>query len=151
MANVYEYEVGVNWQGGLNGMGVARGHNMLDAVPLGIPIEFKGTGGGSNPEELLTAAIASCYAMTYGVLAEERGLEVVDLETHAVGEVEGDGERFVYKRIVVRPRIQLEKGANEAMVKHAEELAHSADAECVVTNAVRATVQVVIEPEIVVP
>ena len=42
----------------------------------------------TNPEELLTSAIAGCYSITLGIIADHRKLPLVGIETAAEGEVE---------------------------------------------------------------
>lgn len=114
-----------------------------------MPPEFQGTGTGTNPEELLTTAIASCYSITFGIIAENRKLPVVSVETQATGHVEQSGASFVYTDIVIEPTITLEAGATDDQVKMAEDMAHKADLYCIITNAVRDKVKIEVKPNIV--
>jgi peroxiredoxin-like protein len=116
---------------------------------LAVPPEFGGNGGaGTNPEELLTDAIAGCYSITYGIVANARKLPFVGLETKATGEVEENGASFVYKKVTIKPIITLSADATDDQAKLAEEMAHKADAYCIVTNTVRGKVEIVIEPTV---
>jgi peroxiredoxin-like protein len=149
MASVHEYPVSVNWKGGRDGAGEVRAERSGVANALSVPPEFHGPGEGTNPEELLTAAIASCYTITFGVIAANRKLPVVGVQTHVVGEVEQQGANFTYNKVTLRPTITLEASAGDDMVRLAEEMAHKADNYCLVTNAVRAKVAIRVEPTVV--
>lgn len=145
----HEYPVHVSWKGDLQGEGTVRAERSGLEAPLSVPVEFKGPGNGSNPEELLTSAISGCYAMTYGLIAANRKLPVERLEVDSVGEVEQSGAQFKYTAITIRPVITLGSGATPEQVKGAEEMAHKADAYCIVTNAVRSNVRITVEPKVI--
>lgn len=148
MAQTHEYPIAVEWQGGYLGRGKGRAGHSGHEFPLAVPTEFKGTGEGTNPEELLTAAIAGCYSITFGIITENRKLPVVEMETSAIGEVEQNGAQFTYKAIVLRPKITLASDATDDQLAMAEDMAHKADAYCIVTNAVRGKVEIRVEPEV---
>jgi organic hydroperoxide reductase OsmC/OhrA len=57
---IHEYKVNVSWQGGRDGQGRLEAPESGESFPLAVPAEFGGPGGATNPEELLTSAIASC-------------------------------------------------------------------------------------------
>lgn len=148
MANIHEYPVTVQWQGGRDGQGSVKANRSGVESPLSVPPEFQGPGEGTNPEELLTSAIAGCYSITFGIVAANRKIPVVSMKTEAVGEVEQAGANLTYSRVVIRPTIQLEAGATDEQVALADDMAHKADLYCLVTNAVRGKVEVVVEPTI---
>ena len=150
MAKTHEYPVSVTWEGGRGGHGEAKGEGSGTAAGIAVGKEFGGTGGGTNPEELLAMAVASCYLMTFGIIAENRKIPVTEMSVSAVGEVEENGPQFTYKKITVRSKIRLAAGADDAQVKTAEEMAHKADNYCIITNAVRDKVTIVVEPEVIV-
>jgi peroxiredoxin-like protein len=146
----HHYPVSVTWSGGRGGSGSLTTGRTRVALPLSVPPEFGGAEAPqTNPEELLTSAIAGCYSITFGIIADHRKLPVVEVQTAAEGEVDQSGARFTYARIVIRPRITLAADATDAQVDTARDLALRADAHCIVTNAVRDKVQVRIEPEVV--
>lgn len=150
MAKMHEYPVSVAWEGGRGGSGKATGEGSGSTVGLAVGAEFGGTGNGSNPEELLAMAVASCYSITFGIIAENRKLPVKDLKVEALGEVEENGPQFTYKKIVIRSKITLAAGSDDSQVKMAEDMAHKADNYCIITNAVRGKVEIEVQPQIVV-
>lgn len=150
MSTTHPYPVLVQWHGGRDGAGTVHAEHSGTEVPIAVPTEFQGPGGGTNPEELLTSAIAACYTITFGIVAQNRKLDVRNVTTSAVGEVEQSGASFVYKKITIKPKITMAVGTTDDQLKMAEDMAHKADAYCIITNAVRGKVEILVEPEIVV-
>ena len=72
----------------------------------------------------------------------------MDIQTSGVGEVEENGPSFKYTKVTLRPTITL-AAPTEEQVKAAEDMAHKADAYCIITNAIRDKVSIVVEPTIV--
>jgi len=149
MATLHEYPVSIEWTGGRDGSGSATAATSGTKVGIAVPPEFQGPGGGTNPEELLTSAIASCYTITYGIIATNRRIPVEKIETNAVGVVEQQGMIFNYKQITIRPTITLSSGATDDQVTAATDNAHKADNYCIITNAVRGKVEVIVEPTVI--
>ncbi|QQA41375.1 OsmC family protein [Pelagovum pacificum] len=82
-----------NWQGDLKtGKGkISTETKVLDAVPYGFNTRFEGQ-KGSNPEELIGAAHASCFAMALSLNLGEAGLTADNIDaksTVSLEEVDG--------------------------------------------------------------
>ena len=148
MASVHQYPVKVEWQGGREGGGKVSAEHSGISANLAVGKEFQGTGNGTNPEELLASAVAACYTMTFGIIAQNRKLPVVSVTTEATGEVEQNGAQFTYTSVTIKPTITLEAGATDEQAKLAEDMAHKADLYCIITNAVRDKVKISVEPNI---
>jgi peroxiredoxin-like protein len=147
---VHEYPVTVVWQGGRDGKGSVTGDRSKVSSPVCVPPEFGGVGhGGTNPEELMAKSVAACYTITYGIIAANRKLPVSKVETSAVGEVTEEGPKFTYKKVTVRPQITMASDASDEQLKIAEEMAYKADGYCIITNAVRGSVEIIVEPTVV--
>ena len=73
------------WSGGLkDGKGtISTQSGALDAYPYGFATRFEGV-PGSNPEELIAAAHASCFTMALSMILGEAGLTAEKMETSAV-------------------------------------------------------------------
>jgi peroxiredoxin-like protein len=149
MPELHEYHVSVNWTGGRDGSGEVSTKTSGTTIPLAVPVEYGGPGGGANPEELLTSAIAGCYSMTFGIIAANRKIPVESLSVETVGEVEAQGPNLTFKKFTIRPTITLASSATDEQLKMAEDMAHKADSYCVITNAVRGKVEIVVEPKVV--
>ncbi|WP_417523838.1 OsmC family protein [Marinovum sp.] len=78
-----------NWKGGLkDGSGtVSTESGVLDKVNYGFNKRFEGE-KGSNPEELIAAAHASCYSMALSMILGEAGLTADDISTKATVSLE---------------------------------------------------------------
>jgi peroxiredoxin-like protein len=143
----HEYRVLVAWTGGRDGQGKVEGTNGL-SESLRTPPEFGGPGGATNPEELLTSAIASCYSITFGIIAANRKLPYTAFEVEAVGNVRQEGMAFTYDKVTLKPTITLAADATPEQEAAANDMALKADHYCIVTNTVRDKVEVVVEPTI---
>lgn len=145
---IHDYPVSVQWTGGRDGKGTVSSKHSGTQIAIAVPPEFQGPGGGASPEELLSSAIASCYTITFGIIAANRKIPVRSISVEAVGQVEQSGAQFTFKSITVRPSIVLEAEATEEQMKIAEDMSHKADLYCIITNAVRGKVEIVVEPTI---
>ncbi len=145
----HEYPVVVNWNGGRDGVGSVTPQASGTEIDLRVPTEFQGPGGATNPEELLTSAIAACYSITFGIIAANRKLPVTTLHVEATGTVEQSGAAFTYKTIVIRPQITVGSDSTDAQIDAVTDMAVKADHYCIVTNAVRGKVDVSVEPTVV--
>ncbi|WP_323763426.1 OsmC family protein [Marinovum sp.] len=78
-----------NWTGGLkDGSGtVSTESGVLDKVNYGFNKRFEGE-TGSNPEELIAAAHASCYSMALSMILGEAGFTADDISTKATVSLE---------------------------------------------------------------
>jgi peroxiredoxin-like protein len=148
MASVHDYPVTVKWNGGKEGSGQVTADRSGVSSPLAVPTEYQGTGNGTNPEELLTTAIASCYTITFGIIAQNRKLPISDIQTQATGQVEQNGAQLTYTSVTIKPTIKLQGDATDEQAKLAEDMAHKADLYCIITNAVRDKVKINVEPTI---
>ena len=73
-----------SWQGGLkDGKGtISTESGALKAYPYGFAARFEGQ-KGSNPEELIAAAHASCFTMALSLILGEAKLTATQMDTSA--------------------------------------------------------------------
>jgi len=145
---MHDYPVTVQWTGGRDGKGSVTSKHSNTSIAIAVPPEFQGPGGGASPEELLTTAVASCYTITFGIIAANRKIPVRSIAVEATGEVEQSGAQFTFKSVRIKPTIVLESGATEEQLKLAEDMSHKADLYCIITNAVRGKVEIMVEPSV---
>jgi peroxiredoxin-like protein len=148
MPNLHEYPINFSWTGGRGGHGSATAEGSGTQFSLAVGPEYQGPGGGTNPEELLSAAIASCYTITFGIIAENRKLPITGFDVKATGYVEQNGPSVVFKSITIRPTITATSEATDEQIAAIADMAHKADNYCLVTNAVRGKVEVTVEPTV---
>lgn len=79
---------------GKDGKGsVSTQSGVLDAQPYGFNTRFE-DGKGTNPEELIAAAHASCFTMALSFALAKAGHDAGELETEAKVSLDKDGDGF---------------------------------------------------------
>lgn len=142
---MHEFQVSARFEGGVDG----RGHLSGDALdtPFSAATGLGGPGEGTNPDELLIAAAASCYLITLGAILRRRELPVrrVALTTSGGISIEG-GLRF--ERIVHEPVLELDPSATAGDREAAVRAAHDAEKACMVSAALRGNLELGVRPTI---
>lgn len=90
----------VSWLGGIkDGKGtISTASGALKAYPYGFASRFEGV-PGSNPEELIAAAHASCFTMALSLILSEAHHTVTRLDTSAEVVLETVPEGFAITKI----------------------------------------------------
>ncbi len=145
---IHTYEGRVTWEHG--GEGVAVGNHRVEfegrpAVEVSAAPEYRGDPTRLNPEELFVAALASCQLLTYLALARGAGMLVRRYEDRAVGTLAIADRKMRMTDVLLRPRITVVAGSDEATARGLVDKAHGS---CFIANSVACAVR--IEPEIVV-
>ncbi len=125
------------WQGGIkDGRGsISTESGALSAYPYGFSSRFEGQ-RGSNPEELIGAAHASCFTMALSLILGEAKLTAKQLDTTAevtLDQVEG-GWAITTVHLTLRGKVP---GADAATF---EQLAAKAKANCPVSKLFKAEI-----------
>lgn len=86
------------WTGGLkNGEGSVKTQSGVVQHAYSFPTRFEDA-SGTNPEELIAAAHASCYAMAFSAVLGEAGYEPAEINTSAAATLdEVDGKPTITK------------------------------------------------------
>lgn len=137
-AKSYRYTTSVRWTGEKKGALTVAGK---PPVEVATPPEFKGHEGIWSPEDLYVASVNVCIMSTFLAFAGRAALDFTEYESEAEGLLEFVDGRFLFTKIVVRPRIALRSGEDRA---RAEEILHKAEANCLVSNSIRT--EVTLEP-----
>ncbi|ETT32308.1 OsmC family protein [Paenibacillus sp. FSL P4-0338] len=132
------------WNGGRN----SEGH--IDAgglrTVISIPQEMGGPGTGTNPDEMLLGAAATCYLITLAAMLERSEIVPEGLTLASEATVDVTNNVFTYEQIVHKPSIVLQADATPAQLKLAERLAHKAEASCMISRAVAGNVSIETQP-----
>jgi organic hydroperoxide reductase OsmC/OhrA len=112
-------------------------------LTVATPPEFRGgLEGHWSPEELLVAAVASCYELTLRSIADRRQLDFLELDVRATGHVtQLSRGRIGFLAVELDVRIECELG-DEGM---AEGAAHKAHELCIVGRALEVPVELKLE------
>ena len=95
------------WEGGLKGgKGTFKGETDAIAGNYSFESRFE-QGAGSNPEELLAAALASCFSMKLSADLEANGTPATRVETDAVGTIEkvAEGMKITTMKLTTRAKV----------------------------------------------
>ena len=138
------FRVKTKWSGGLNGTGELSFQTM--EFPFSVPKSFNGVGVGTNPEELLLGASASCFLLTLGTVLTLQKIPVQRLTMESEIEVSTAGGLEV-KRITHFPNLLLEENRNPEIQTKAEQAVAKAEAFCLISKALRGNVAVQVTPE----
>lgn len=125
------------WEGGLRG---GKG-SFKGATGLGGQYSFSSRfeeGSGSNPEELLAAAEASCYTMALSANLEKNGTPPTSVETTARCTIEKVNDVNTITRIELDVRATVPNLDQETLQRFANQTAET----CPVSRALRGNVQI---------
>ncbi|AAU23488.1 OsmC family protein [Bacillus licheniformis] len=144
----HHFYLQADWPGKRNDIGRIESGNLK--TEISIPKEMDGPGAGTNPDEMLLGAAATCYIITLAAMMERSGLEKESLTMESEAVVDVTGGVFTYEKIIHRPLIRLPKEAAQKEAELAERLAKKAETSCMISRAVQGNVAIELEPKIVV-
>lgn len=141
------FEVYSVWNGNSDGDGVLETEGR--STEYGAPHQLGGAPGRTNPEEMLTEAVASCYSITLAVIAERKRLPVTKIEVAAEGDVVRQPDKTLkFAAIRLKPLITVNSD-DEAVRRKVLDSAHRAEDYCLISNALKGNVEITLEPTIV--
>ena len=135
----FRYKAKTTWSTARRGILSAQARR---DIAVGSPPEFKGEPDDWAPEELLVGALNTCTMLTFLALAEGRGLNLVEYESEAEGQLENVEGIYQITNVVVRPRVAI---GNRAELELARTIMESVEARCFIANSIKATVTLVPE------
>jgi peroxiredoxin-like protein len=142
----HHFRLKANWPGLRNDVGEIKAGNLRTKVS--IPAEMDGPGVGTNPDEMLLGAAATCYIITLAAMLERSRLEKKQLTLESEGIVEVTNGVLTYKKIIHRPKIVLHRDATAKEISRAQRLAERAESSCMISRAVKGNVEIELETDI---
>jgi peroxiredoxin-like protein len=130
----YTYHTGVTWTEQRKGVISCAGK---PDIQVATPLEFKGYEGIWSPEDLFVASANICLMTTFLAVAERAGLAFTSYESQAEGRLELVEGKFQFTAITLKPTITLPANAD---VTKARELIEKAEANCLISNSMKAKV-----------
>ncbi len=143
----HQFHLQAIWEGGRNDTGTIESGNLK--TQISIPPEMNGPGIGTNPDEMLLGAAATCYIITLAAMMERSKLEKERITLHSEGIVDVTDGVFTYKKIIHRPKVVLKQEANESDHRLARKLAEKAETSCMISRALKGNVEISLEVEII--
>lgn len=125
------------WSGGLkDGQGtISTETGVLREAPFGFQSRF-GDGPGTNPEELIGAALAGCFSMALSLGLGNAGLTPESIETKAQVTLDKQGEGFAITTIALDCRARVPDADAETFQRIAQETKQG----CPVSKVLRADI-----------
>ncbi len=130
METTHKYHTLAWWTSGRTGL--AKSDSAPNAIHFSAPPQFGGVEGRWTPEDLLLAALASCFATTFRAIAEYSKFEYTDLQVEVEGTVSKAESGYSFSDIVLRPTVTVHE---EEKRERALKLLHKTQAVCLVSKA----------------
>lgn len=136
----HRFHLKASWPGLRNDIGEIVAGNLRTKVS--IPPEMDGPGIGTNPDEMLLGAAATCYIITLAAMMERSGLEKSGLTMESDGIVDVTKGVITYKKIIHRPHVILNPNATEKDIELAQKLVKKAETSCMISRAIQGNVEI---------
>ncbi|WP_066249801.1 OsmC family protein [Neobacillus drentensis] len=142
----HTFHLKASWPGLRNDVGEIEAGNLI--TKISIPSEMDGPGIGTNPDEMLLGAAATCYIITLAAMMERSGFVKENLTMESEGIVDVTNGVFTYKKIIHRPHVVLKPDAADREVKMAMRLAKKAEASCMISRAIQGNVEIELQAKV---
>jgi peroxiredoxin-like protein len=134
------FHLKAHWPGGRNDTGKIETKNLQTKVS--IPPEMDGPGIGTNPDEMLLGAAATCYIITFAAMIERSKIEKIDLTMESEGIVDVTNGVITYKKIIHKPVVTIKQGTPKNISTMLQKLAIKAENLCMISRALKGNVEV---------
>lgn len=109
------------WNGDLKtGKGTMKPEHGPGEIPFSLSTRFEGA-QGSNPEEVVGAALSGCFSMALSLGLEKAGMKPLSIQTRAEVHLGKDGEGFAIQKIELFNETRASGGDDAAFQKVAAE------------------------------
>ncbi|WP_416730879.1 OsmC family protein [Fictibacillus sp. JL2B1089] len=134
------FHLNAHWQGGRNDIGTIETQNLQTKVS--IPPEMDGPGIGTNPDEMLLGAAATCYIITLAAMMERSKIEKIDLKMTSEGHVDVTNGVITYQKIIHRPVVTIKPDPAKNISTLLQKLAIKAEHSCMISRALKGNVEI---------
>jgi peroxiredoxin-like protein len=111
---------------------ISVGSDRLDAIPCAAPAEFGGPGDKWSPETLLTAAVVSCFILTFRAIARTSKLSWRSLKCQVDGTLQRTEGTTKFTEFALRATLSVPQDTSE---ERALRLLQKAEENCLVTSS----------------
>ena len=138
-----EHTASATWEGDLTGGSgtVSLGSEAAGGIPLTWRARAEDASAGASPEELVAAALASCFSMALSHGLAQGGHAPARLDTEATATFDRTDEGFRMTRVAVRVRGDV-PGVDESGFREAAE---GAKVNCPVSKALEGNVEITLD------
>jgi len=142
----HHFHLKADWPGGRNNAGSIDAGNLK--TKISIPPEMDGPGVGTNPDEMLLGAAATCYLITLAAMIERADLPLKEMSLDSEGIVDVTNGVFTYEKIIHKPYVALKADAEEKHYKMLQKLIEKAESGCMISRAIKGNVALELKPDI---
>lgn len=107
----------------------------LASMDSNAPKEFGGPGDQWSPEDLLVAAVADCFVLSFRAIAGMSKFEFNEISATATGKLDKSDGGIQFTEISITANLSIPEGADES---RAQRLLQKAEATCFITNSLKA-------------
>lgn len=142
----HSFRVSAGWSGDGAGSGEITVNDGAFAIPVAGAIVLGGSGGKTNPEELLLAAVAACFSNTWAIFLKKLGIAYADPTLRVGGELGADpAGGFRMQKIVIHARVPASLLAEQR--SQVEKTLQLAEKYCIISKVARAAMPLTVEIE----
>ena len=105
-----------------------------DPIDSHAPKEFGGPGDQWSPEDLLVAAVANCFILSFRAIARMSKFEWNDIECHVCGTLDKVDRVVQFTELKIHAKLTAPAEADTA---RAQRLLEKAEATCFITNSLK--------------
>lgn len=142
----HHFHLKAEWPGGRNSVGRIDAGNLK--AEISIPEEMHGPGVGTNPDEMLLGAAATCYVITLAAMIERANLPLEEMSHEAEAIVDVTNGVFTYKKIIHKPTVVLKASATDKEHMKLKKLVEKAETDCMISRAIKGNVEIELNPNL---
>jgi len=136
----HHFHLTAAWPGGRNSEGYIEAGNLQTKVS--IPEEMNGPGIGTNPDEMLLGAAATCYMITLAAMIERSKLPLARMSHESEAIVDETNGVLTYKKIIHKPYVALKPDATDKERSLLKRLTEKAETSCMISRAIQGNVEI---------
>ncbi|CDQ18744.1 peroxiredoxin, SACOL1771 subfamily [Halobacillus karajensis] len=140
---LHHFHLKADWPGGRNEVGSIEAGKLK--TKISIPKEMEGPDVGTNPDEMLLGAAATCYIISLAAMIERAGLPLKEMDMQSEGIVDVTDGVFTYQKIIHRPRVLLQSEASQKDLSKLNRLIEKAEKSCMISKAIQGNVELGME------
>ncbi|GEN53469.1 OsmC family protein [Halobacillus faecis] len=142
---LHHFHLKADWPGGRNEVGYIESEKLK--TKISIPKEMDGPDIGTNPDEMLLGAAATCYIISLAAMIERAELPLEEMDMQSEGIVDVTDGVFTYQKIIHRPRVVLRAEADEKDLSKLDRLVDKAEKSCMISKAIQGNVELEMEAD----
>lgn len=106
----------------------------LPPLPSNAPAQFGGPGNKWSPEDLLTAAVADCFVLSFRAIAAASRFSFGSLQVQVTGTLDRVERAMQFTGFRIQARLEVPAGADS---DRARRLLEKAEQTCLITNSLK--------------